>query len=48
MHHGLRTPNEAIFQQYLKLLGLGRQIGLNLFLEFAVFSAKLLAPILAL
>ena len=22
--HGLRTPNEAIFQQYLKLLGLGQ------------------------
>ena len=25
--HGLRTPNEGLFQGYLKLLGLGKQIG---------------------
>ena len=45
--HGLRTPNEAFFQWYPKLLGLGRQIGPINFVAFEVFSAELSAPILA-
>ena len=45
--HGLRTTNEAFFQWYPKLLGLGRQIGPINFMAFGVFSAKLSAPILA-
>ena len=46
--HGLRMPNEAFFQQYLKLLGLGRQIGQKHFGALEFFSAKLSAPILVL
>jgi hypothetical protein len=39
-NHGLRTPNEAFFQQNPKLLGLGRQFGQINFGAFGVFSAN--------
>jgi hypothetical protein len=35
---GLLTPNEAIFQEYLKLLGLGRQIGLKRWGIWGIFG----------
>ena len=36
--HGLRMPNEAFFQQYLKLLGLGKQIGHTISAHFGTVS----------
>ena len=46
--YGLRTPNEAIFHQNPKLLGVGRQFGQISFGAFGVFSTNLSAPILVL
>ena len=46
--HGLRTPNEALFHQNPKILGLGRQFGQINFGAFEVFLADLSAPILVL
>ena len=39
--HGLQTPRERAFFKNLKLMGLGRQIGLKCFEAFGVFLAKL-------
>ena len=43
LSYGIRTPDEAFFQRYPKLLALGRQIGLINSGAFGVFSVELSA-----